>query len=80
MAVWSEATAPSCYDHTFAMAFQPLHIYMSVFVGGGGGGIGGLWGTNSFFAEIGSVRKNIIPYGGGGGMCILSEKCVKRAF
>ena len=24
MAVWSEATAPSCYDHTFAAAFQPL--------------------------------------------------------
>ena len=27
MAVWSEATAPSCYDHTFAAAFQPLYIY-----------------------------------------------------
>ena len=29
MAVWSEATAPSCYDHTFAAAFQPLYIYMA---------------------------------------------------
>ena len=28
MAVWSEATAPSCYDHTFAAAFQPLYIYI----------------------------------------------------
>ena len=36
MAVWSEATAPSCYDHSFALAFQhlsfalafqPLYIY-----------------------------------------------------
>ena len=25
MAVWSEATAPSCYDHTFTVPFQPLY-------------------------------------------------------
>ena len=24
MAVWSESTAPSCHDHTFAVAIQPL--------------------------------------------------------
>ena len=30
MAVWSEATAPSCYDHTFAIAFQPLYIYIHI--------------------------------------------------
>ena len=30
MAVWSEATAPSCYDHTFAAAFQPLYIYIYI--------------------------------------------------
>ena len=28
MAMWSEATAPSCYDHTFAVAFQPLCILL----------------------------------------------------
>ena len=26
MAAWSEATAPSCYDRTFAVAFHPLYI------------------------------------------------------
>ena len=29
MAVWSEATAPSCYGHTSAVAFQPP-LYMCV--------------------------------------------------
>ena len=24
MAAWSESTAPSCHDHTFAVAIQPL--------------------------------------------------------
>ena len=33
MAVWSEATAPSCYDHTFAAAFQPLYIYTYISLG-----------------------------------------------
>ena len=28
MAMWYEATAPSCYGHTFALAFQPLYIYV----------------------------------------------------
>ena len=23
---WSEATIPSCYDHTLVVAFQPLYI------------------------------------------------------
>ena len=31
MAVWSEATTPSCYDHTFAVAFQPLYIYIYIY-------------------------------------------------
>ena len=30
MAVWSEATASSCYDHTFTVAFQPLYVGMYV--------------------------------------------------
>ena len=29
MAVWSEATAPSCYGHTSALTFQPP-LYMCV--------------------------------------------------
>ena len=32
MAVWSEATAPSCYDHTFAAAFQPLYICIYTYI------------------------------------------------
>ena len=32
MAVWSEATAPSCYDHTFAAAFQPLYMYIYIYI------------------------------------------------
>ena len=32
MAVWSEATTPSCYDHTFAAAFQPLYIYIYIYI------------------------------------------------
>ena len=32
MARWSEATAPSCYDHTFAIAFQPLYIYIYIYI------------------------------------------------
>ena len=30
MAMWSEATALSCYDHTFAAAFQPLYMYIYI--------------------------------------------------
>ena len=26
--VWSGATTPSCYGHTYALAFQPLYICM----------------------------------------------------
>ena len=30
MAVWSEATVPSCYSHTSALAFRPpLYMYVS---------------------------------------------------
>ena len=32
MVVWSEATTPSCYDHTFAVAFQPLYMCVCVCV------------------------------------------------
>ena len=27
--VWSHATTPSCYGHTYALPFQPLYICMS---------------------------------------------------
>ena len=30
MAVWSKATAPSCYGHIFTLAFQPLYIVIYV--------------------------------------------------
>ena len=28
--VWSGATTPSCYGHTYALAFQPLYIYIYI--------------------------------------------------
>ena len=46
MAMWFEATTPSCYDHTFAVALQPLYYYKYIptyihiygcWTGGGGG-------------------------------------------
>ena len=30
MAVWSKATASSRYDHSYALAFQPLYIYIFI--------------------------------------------------
>ena len=30
MAVWSEATTPSCYGHTSAVAFQPPYVCVSI--------------------------------------------------
>ena len=41
-------------------------------------------GANShffrFFSIFGPMHQNVVPLGGGGGMCMLSEICEKRPF
>ena len=74
MALWSKATAPSCYDHTFAVAFQPLSLSLSLSLYLSRGhycantvGFGNFPGFCQFLVQC----ANILSLWGGG-MCILN--------